>query len=293
MGGSREHSPLEAMGNSQQASPTAMFTNESPMTINGMTIWQGQAQNPAWNSDFTTSSLGALSPSPAAEAIGSPPTSAHSDLNQLPYQLTIKPFNSKSRVETQIPVLLIMNPFPERVSKVHLQSHTISKAKLLSKEPVKTSDTLELHASVVCTSAMQKPHLKERALRRAAGLPEIPIKREARRSSTGDIDDEEKDPNEPLNGGEVKICKNCVNRERKRAARKKAKKQEDEDHWSKFEQDRIVVFNTNEFKDWTSAVNDGAFIEGAMQVDIPMRIACYCRHQGEKIGFQLATSARN
>ena len=25
---------------------------------------------------------------------------------------------------------------------------------------------------------------------------------------------------------------------------------------------------------------------GAMQVELPMRIACYCRHQNEKLGFQ-------
>ncbi|KAF2097131.1 hypothetical protein NA57DRAFT_57733 [Rhizodiscina lignyota] len=292
---SRDNSPLDAMGTSEQASPTAMFTHESPATVNGMaldgTMWQSHTGSPAWSNNFTSGGLAGLSPSPAADAVNSPMT-IQASLKKLPYNLTVRPVNNKSRVETQIPVTLIMHPFPQSITKIHLQSQTISKPKLLAKDPVKMADTLELHASVFCTSAMQKPHLKERAFRRAAGLPDLPIKREARRSSTGDIDEEETDPNEPLNGGEVKICRNCVNRERKRAARKKAKKQEDEDHWSQFEQDRIVVFNTAEYKDWSPYVprdgfSDGTYLDGAMQVEMPMRIACYCRHQGEKTGFQV------
>lgn len=287
------------MSASHHASPVAMFSNDSPGNMHTLTgdgtFWPAQARAPHF--DFNTSTL--MTPSPVADnmsvGMNSPMTtvSTGATLGQLPCQLNIRPFNNKSRVETQIPVVLTMSPMPSNVSRVHLQSHTISKPKLLAKEPQKSPDALELHAAVVCTSAMQKPHLKERALKRAAGIIEVPpVKREVRRASAGDADDENSDPNEPLNGGDVKICSNCVNRERKRAARKKAKKQEDEDHWSQFEQERIVVFNTSEYKDWQPVSKDGGHgdsqqhPEGAMFVEVPMRIACYCRHQSEKIGFQ-------
>lgn len=289
--GSRENSPLTAMSSSHHASPVAMFSTDSPQVMSAMTgdgtFWPAQARAPQF--DFNSSTL--MTPSPVADNMSSPMTMINANLNHLPCQLSIKPFNNKSRVETQIPVVLTMTPMPANVSRVHLQSHTISKPKLLAKETPKTMDTLELHAAVVCTSAMQKPYLKERALKRAAGIADSPIKREVRRSSTGDTEEENTDPNDPLNGGDVRICTNCVNRERKRAARKKAKKQEDEDHWSQFEQDRIVVFNTSEYKEWQPVTKDGfgdgqQYAEGSMQVEVPMRIACYCRHQNEKIGFQ-------
>jgi uncharacterized protein len=254
------------------------------------TNWHGQARNLAWNNDFTAASLPGLSPSPAADNIGSPMAVTQSTIHQLPYNLTVTPLTNKSRVETQIPVILTMHPFPLGVTKLHLQAQTISKAKLLAKDTVKTPDTLEVFATVVCTSAMQKPQLKQRALDRAAGLPETPIKLEALKSSTED-GEESLDLSQPLNGADVKICNNCINRERKRAARKKAKRQEDEDHWARYESERIVVFNTSEYKNWATSLHkdghvDSSIPDGAKQVDIPMRIACYCRHQSEKIGFQ-------
>jgi hypothetical protein len=138
---------------------------------------------------------------------------------------------------------------------------------------------------------MQNPESRRRAFERAASGE--PIKTESS-SDSADEDDE----NKPLNGGDVEICVGCITRERKRAARKKVKKVEEEESWHKDEAKRVVVFNTHELKDWqpptsqppSEATGDRAepFIpEGAMQVDVPMRIACYCRHQNEKLGFQV------
>lgn len=84
-------------------------------------------------------------------------------------------------------------------------------------------------------------------------------------------------------------------RERKRAARKKIKKPEEEKIWSQDEERRVIVFNTQEVKEWQplSGVMDSSgrpepvVPNGAMQIDAPMRIACYCRHHGEKMGFNV------
>ena len=217
--------------------------------------------------------------------------------------LIVHPTPQKSRVETQIPIKLSLFPLPQGVTKLHLPSYTISKPKLLVRPPPEPSpETLELHTMLVCTSAMQDPMKLRRALAKAAH-PSLRQSEEKRRLSAGaklDKDDEE----QPLNGGEVRICEGCIIRERKRAARKKSKKPDEEEMWQRDEARRVVVFNTNEVKEWqpaqtsnpTDSHQDAArfrrdgqrndFPEGTMQVDIPMRIACYCRHQNEKLGFQ-------
>ena len=215
-------------------------------------------------------------------------------------QLHIGPLPPKSRVETQIPVRLTLYPPPLGITRLHLQTHTISKSKLVAKPtPEKASDMLELHAMLVCTSAMHDPIKQGRAFTNAS-QPQYNIKREQRRSSSGDATTPEDDESKPLNGGPVQICPGCIERERKRAARKKTKNAEEEQLWQKDEAKRIIVFNTQEVREWqhpslpksgestrsNSPYNDISFPENALQVDIPMRIACYCRHQEEKEGFQ-------
>ncbi len=223
-------------------------------------------------------------------------------LNAIP-QLHVNPIPIKSRVETQISIKLTLDPLPQGVTKLHLPTHSISKAKLLAKEVIKAPDTLELSTMLVCTSAMQNSDNKTRALRVARGEEMLPKSEGTRRSSTGDskkdhdIPVDPNDPNLPQNGAEVKICDNCINRERKRAARKKQRKQEEEDIWNSYERDRVVVFNTTEYQNFhppTPLKDDPSdnimiFSDSAMQIDAPMRIACYCRHMNEKIGFRYAT----
>ena len=225
----------------------------------------------------------------------------HSFQKQLPSSLHIHPTPQKSRVETQIAIKISLYPVPEGITKLHLPSHTISKPKLLAKPPpTRSVDTLELYTMLVCTSAMQDPIKLQRALTRAAtqNLPDV--KKEKRRSSAGDAKSD--DESLPLNGGEVNICDGCITRERKRAARKKSKKPEEEEPWQKDEAKRIVVFNTTEIKEWQdlsppekqvegpNGRRDSRTVEvpkGSKQIDLPMRIACYCRHQNEKHGFQV------
>ena len=215
--------------------------------------------------------------------------------------LVIHPTPHKSRVETQIPIKMTLGPLPAGITKLHLPPHTISKPKLLAKDGLpRAPDMLELYTMLVCTSAMQDPAKMRRAFTRAAqGSVEVK-KPTPRRSSSGDTAAVLDEEDQPLNGGPVQICEGCILRERKRAARKKSKKPEEEEPWQKDEAKRIVVFNTSEVKEWQmlsdfndiSDLNDGGqqagFIpsESAKQIEVPMRIACYCRHQNEKLGFQ-------
>jgi hypothetical protein len=221
------------------------------------------------------------------------PRQSYQNTHTLQPVLTLHPTPLKSRVETQIPIKMTLFPMPMGITKLHLPTHTISKPKLLAKPtPERSPDMLELYTTLVCTSAMQNPENRRRAFERAAAAQEYS------QDETGSENSDDDDENKPLNGGDVKICFGCITRERKRAARKKVKKVEEEESWHKDEARRVVVFNTHEVKEWqaptsqppSEATGDRPepFIpEGALQVDAPMRIACYCRHQNEKLGFQV------
>ena len=239
-----------------------------------------------------------------------PTGTPHGYPQQLPAlpTLQIHPIPHKSRVETQIPIKLTLSPTIPGITKLHLPTHTVSKPKLLAKPaPTKSPDTLELSTMLVCTSAMRDPAKRQAALARASGVTMDSVQNAGRRSSTGDDKIPEESPNHPLNGGPVEICNGCITRERKRAARKKSKKPDEEEIWQKDEDKRIIVFNCTEVKVWqspstidTSSTTNEAELgnhdysgtiplvpDNAMQVDLPMRVACYCRHQSEKHGFQV------
>ncbi|SPO03396.1 uncharacterized protein DNG_06079 [Cephalotrichum gorgonifer] len=182
----------------------------------------------------------------------------------------------RTRVETQIHLKTVFGQLPPGVSKLHLPKHTISKPKLWSKVPyVPSPDTLNLQTMLVCTGAMENEEWRKRAFKRARDGPN---------SGLGNArPDEEDDADKPLKGGEVWICTNCIERERKRAERKKIKKPDEEGTWKAEEWRRAVVFNTNEIKELPKPDPQ----TGHTIVELPMRIACYCRHQQEKLGFQV------
>lgn len=308
---SRETSPLSSMIKNQGDWPPAVgHTRGSSMDFTGQYINGAMLSEPSqtqnWPCSGTAGPVNAFSPTQPSvfqqPAVAMPFASpAPISGPAYPPMLHVHPLPPKSRVETQIPVKLTLHPVPPGISKVHLQTHTISKSKLVAKPtPEKLPDMLELHAMLVCTSAMQDPAKRGRAFARAATLLSSE-KREGRRSSSGDTTSSDNDEDKPANGGPVHICMGCIERERKRAARKKTKNVEEEQLWQKDEARRTIVFNTQEVKDWQepsppkvgeNTQNPGTygqnaqFPETAVQVDIPMRIACYCRHQEEKIGFQ-------
>ncbi|RMD43217.1 hypothetical protein DV735_g1972, partial [Chaetothyriales sp. CBS 134920] len=304
--GSREASPLSAMLPAAQGhSPWNKHSPSSGLeetfnhiTMNGdspgnTTLSPNSLQFPPTQA-FTFEPESSATPS-SFKDISSPPSTVHSN-DGVPH-LTVHPTSLKSRVETQIPIKLTLSCLPPGVKKLHLPIHTVSKPKFLVKGGVeKSPDMLELHTSLVCTSAMQDPVKLQRALARARGedpnlLSKTSPASVATSSSSKDDDDR------PLNGGEVRICVGCIQRERKRASRKKQKKPDEEEAFQKDEEKRVVVFNTNEVKEWTDGSKEAspahstplplANGSGAFHVELPMRIACYCRHQNEKMGFQV------
>ncbi|KAI9742472.1 MAG: hypothetical protein M1818_004006 [Claussenomyces sp. TS43310] len=304
---SREASPLSAVVASHETSPSTLFNNaSSPSTGVGFVsgpMLDGPSPQHQWSTGYDygmgVSHIGnGLHSQPVMSHVPSPPSSGHlpADYGYRP-TLSIHPTPLKSRVETQIPIKMSLFPVPPGITKLHLQAHTISKPKLLANPaPERSPDTLELYTMLVCTSAMQNPEYRRRAFARAGAKAQTPCGSPAN-AVDGALHDDD-DENKPLNGGEVKICSGCITRERKRAARKKVKKVDEEESWHKDEHKRVIVFNTQEIKDWqpptnqipSDAMGDRAepvVHEGAMQVDAPMRIACYCRHQHEKLGFQV------
>ncbi|KAM0430470.1 hypothetical protein ACHAPT_005817 [Fusarium lateritium] len=285
---SREVSPMSTnITMSHDGSPGAIFTSPSPNVADFPRAVNGLGTQPLWPNKMDVAAPDVLPTSlhfggQMAQAVPMPQQMAmatHSNFSGR-CDLRIMPTPLKSRVETQIPIKMLLTPVPPGVTKLHLPSHTISKPKLLSKPtPERSPDMLELHVSLVCTSAMDGPGMKENALQRAASHPQ------------GYLPPNDDEENSPQNGGDVRICQGCITRERKRAARKKIKKPEEEKLWSKDEERRVIVFNTAEVKDWQSVsgvVMDGSVVPGGtMQIDAPMRIACYCRHHGEKQGFNV------
>jgi len=309
--GSREASPLNSMlPVSQAPSPWTKHSPSSGLeeTFNHMGMNGDSPGNATFSptvqmgySDaqfsFVPDSSG--TPSSFTKDISSPASTIQSFDGQP--VLHIQPTSLKSRVETQIPIRMTLYPLPAGARKLRLPTHTVSKPKFLAKsESEKSPDTLELSVSLVCTSAMQDPHRKQRALVRARGEDVSAYSRPSPASSNGSTSSKE-DDEKPLNGGEVKICSGCIQRERKRASRKKQKKPEEEEMFQKDEEKRVVVFNTNEVKEWvevtkeTQPANDQSPLPppGTMQVELPMRIACYCRHQNEKMGFQVIFSIKD
>lgn len=86
----------------------------------------------------------------------------------------------------------------------------------------------------------------------------------------------------------VNMCSCCLNRERKRAFRKKVRLPVEEAHWSLDKEKRAIVFNCKEIVDFGPLVEvdvDGQTVT-AKRLELPIRMACYCRHHNEKVGFR-------
>ncbi|KAK4698010.1 hypothetical protein P7C71_g146, partial [Lecanoromycetidae sp. Uapishka_2] len=310
---SRETSPLSTMLMNQSHWSGADYVSPSSQDVSDQFI-NGSLLNkpssvPDWShnampGDLSSVSMdqSSISPQPAMNTPYASPTSVQDPPDRRPY-LDIYSLPEKSRVETQIQVTMRLYPMPPGITKLHLQTYTISKSKLVAKPPPeKSPDTLELYAMLVSTTAMWDPMKRERAADKAIKYEPQEAPREDRRSPSGDTTQSEDDDIKPLNGGPVQICKGCIERERKRAGRKKTKNKEEEEEWLKDEAKRTIVFNCPEIKDWQqpSLPKDGESIQplrldsnnlqiprDAHQVILPMRIACYCRHQEEKNGFQV------
>ncbi|KAI9312677.1 hypothetical protein BX666DRAFT_1985507 [Dichotomocladium elegans] len=78
----------------------------------------------------------------------------------------------------------------------------------------------------------------------------------------------------------VKVCQGCIQRERKRAERSKNDNRARID--AAPEQDRILLFNCGPVVNFSSG-----------DAILPTRIACYCRHHNEKVGFSVQFSVKD
>ncbi|KAJ5204414.1 uncharacterized protein N7498_005293 [Penicillium cinerascens] len=284
--GLKEQSPFSGSAHGLSA---PQWTGQSPSSLleesfGGIDMNGQSPLNPSLSHSMNFYSPGSL-PFPA-NLVSSPAQHQMDTANNLQPVLTVHPTSLKSRVETQIPIRLTLSPLPAGVKKLRLPSHTISKLKFLAPPSTEsTPDTLRLHTSLVCSSAMQDREKLKRAFARTRG----------ERNANG-IEEER-----PLDGGDVKICGGCIQRERKRASRKKQRKPEEDELFQKDEEKRVIVFNTSELKEWTeppkntsSGYNEmPSAPPGSMQVELPMRIACYCRHQNEKLGFQVIFTVKD
>ncbi|KAA8907240.1 hypothetical protein TRICI_005016 [Trichomonascus ciferrii] len=86
----------------------------------------------------------------------------------------------------------------------------------------------------------------------------------------------------------VSMCRGCIKRERKRAFRKKVCLPAEEEHWSEDKQKNVVVFNCKELVELSNPVEievDGNTVK-SKQANLPIRLACYCRHHQEKLGYR-------
>ncbi|KAJ4420363.1 SPT3 Dosage dependent suppressor of Ty-induced promoter mutations-like protein [Neurospora sp. IMI 360204] len=184
----------------------------------------------------------------------------------------------KMRVETQAKYRLALFPLPHGVKKLHLPTQYISKVKQMARPlPPPSPERLELHAVVVCTSAMENPDLKKKALMRAR----LGAQRQVKGEPKPDTDDELPGHD----GGDIRICQKCIRRESKRAGRKKVKNVEEDEYWRSFESDRIIVFNAAEIQEWHEPKPEEV---NAYHVEFYIRIACYGRHHNDKKkGFQV------
>ncbi|KAK3216741.1 hypothetical protein GRF29_1g841170 [Pseudopithomyces chartarum] len=194
----------------------------------------------------------------------------------------LTPDKTKTRAETQIKMTLTIDPLSQ-IEYIRFPRKTLAKPKHFASEEERQDieskgGVVHMDVHLVCATAVESLQDRDRAMRRAAGTEEIPRRPEG--VSLTELDKE--DPSHPQNGGEVLICDGCKERERKRYDRKK-KRGEDEEEFTKYENDRVIMINEKEHKKLKEAENgDVHFSARAKQVDFAMRIACYCRHQEEK-----------
>ncbi|KAF5135247.1 hypothetical protein DV495_000992 [Geotrichum candidum] len=86
----------------------------------------------------------------------------------------------------------------------------------------------------------------------------------------------------------VNICQGCMKREHKRASRKKVTSAIEDAHWNKDKDKRAIVFNCRELVEMgdIETINVNGKPVQSRRVNLPMRMACYCRHHNEKMGFR-------
>lgn len=171
----------------------------------------------------------------------------------LKYRLDVGEFPSRSRVETQIKCRLQISPPPPE-NLLHLPGDTIARPRFQLRDEFQPQDGI-LHLDV------------------DAVVPENPTSR-------------------------VLMCSKCLARERKRAFRKKTLDLHEESHWQEDQVRRVIIFNCRELiaipPSFRVAGSENGFTDSLVrEVDLPLRLACYCRHHLAKNGYKLVFTLRD
>ncbi|CAN6597705.1 hypothetical protein TRVA0_001S04698 [Trichomonascus vanleenenianus] len=93
----------------------------------------------------------------------------------------------------------------------------------------------------------------------------------------------------------IMICQRCMNREEKRASRKKNIDFNEKEHWSVERQRKLAIFNCREvlLMSLTKECNINNETLRAKEIELPMRLACYGRHHNATQGFRVIFTLRD
>lgn len=174
------------------------------------------------------------------------------DDQELEYEIEIRDFPARSRVETQIRCRIEIrrlkgNEEPDEESKLllHLPTDSIARPKfqLVNPEQTHKDPRVNHHTLWLSVDAINPNHPEEQVL----------------------------------------MCSKCLSRERRRAFRRKTMDPHEETYWNKLENRRIIIFNCKE----VVPLSQEGFVE------LPLRMACYCRHHAAKNGFNVVFTLRD
>jgi len=171
----------------------------------------------------------------------------HND--KLPYTVRLESFPLRSRVETQIKCRLVIQDkqtgMPTSQSLLHLPTDTIARPRfqLINPEVLAQDPKIDAATLYLSVDAINPDEMSEQIL----------------------------------------MCAKCLERERRRAFRKKAMDPHEETYWTGVQNRRIIVFNCRQVMP----------ISASGQVELPLRVACYCRHHAAKNGYQLLFGVRD
>lgn len=174
------------------------------------------------------------------------------DDQELEYEIEVRDFPARSRVETQIRCRIEIrhvkgnkDPDSERKLLLHLPTDSIARPKfqLLDPEQTHKDPRVSPHTLWLSVDAINPNHPEEQIL----------------------------------------MCSKCLSRERRRAFRRKTMDPHEETYWNKLEERRIIIFNCKE----VMPLGAEGFVE------LPLRMACYCRHHAAKNGFNVVFTLRN
>lgn len=94
----------------------------------------------------------------------------------------------------------------------------------------------------------------------------------------------------------IYMCSKCIAREKKRAFRKKTRDLNEDNYWDTLNPRRLLIFNCREVISLPlpkkHELSTGEIVEGR-EIELPLRIACYCRHHAAKSGYKLLFALRD